>query len=447
MEARGSRQIALGMAASLFLFGIYTNVGFLSGQSTFPAVSAIPGFLLLLPFFHKQLLKPKLYIALSLPLILLALTVFSPYTYGAYIKRLVAAGQTLYSVCLGLLLYAYVSSHSREQIARFLKFAIPIYIGLLALEVLTPLKNVVIAYMDIYQFKAYDYTVANRDLGMAGGHRPKFFTSETSYVAMTLTFAIGLYAWTMKGRAKYIIALLYSAVGLIVVRSPILMAAPLLVAVDYGAQAWKDMALRRFSLVAFPLVSIVAALSFSGVLNFAQPYFEPRLRGIKSGDDYSTTYRTYGSYAAGIAVANEYPISGVGFGTQEIAAPIVQAVFVSYGVPIIAVAKDWRISLANAFAYSLIIFGYAGSLVVLFLALLWTRNVAGALDPVFLGLVLTLSLTFGAVYTPKYVCHWMIFAGVGHAVAASRRRGKVNPQRPAVVVRQQPPRPLPNVAT
>lgn len=297
MEARGSGQIALGIAASLFLFGIYTNVGFLSGQSTFPAVSAVPGLLLLIPFFYKELSKPKIFIALSLPFILLALTVFSPYTNGAYIKRLIAAGQTLFSLGLGLVLYAYVSSHSREQISHFLKFAIPIYICLLALEVLTPLKNVVIAYMDIYQFTAYDYTVANRDLGIAGGHRPKFFTSETSYVAMTLTFAIGLYTWTMKGRGKYITALLYSAAGLAIVRSPILMAAPLLVAVDYGAQAWKDMALRRFSLVTAPLVSIVVALSFSGVLNIAQPHFEARLRGIQSGKDYSTTYRTYGSYA------------------------------------------------------------------------------------------------------------------------------------------------------
>ncbi len=419
---------AQSFAAALFIFGIYTNVGIVSGQSTFPTVSALPGFILLIPFIYKQLLRPGLYAAFLLPALFMVITLFSPYTSGGYIKRLIASGQTTYSLCLGLLLYAYISSHSRDQIARFLKFAIPIYISLLALEVLTPLKNAVIGYMNVYQFTAYDYTIANRDNGIAGGHRPKLFTSETSYVAMTLTFAIGLYTWTMRGQTKYLTSIAYCIVGLAVVRSPILLAAPLLVAVDYSAQMWRDIALRRFSLVAAPIAAMIVAASFSGALNLAQPFFEARLRGIQSGQDYSTTYRTYGSYAAGIAVANEYPIAGVGIGTQDIAAPIVQAVFVSRGVPVLAVAKDWKISLANAFAYSLIIFGYAGSILIFSLALIWTRKVSGALDPVFLTLALTLSLTFGAVYTPKYICHWMIFAAVGQAVASSRRLNFLPPK-------------------
>lgn len=405
----------------LFIFGIYTNVGLMIGQATFPTISALPGFIILIPFFYQRILSPKLYAVLLLPAVFMFLTLFSPETSGGFVKRLTASGQATYSLILGILLYAYIASHSRDQIARFLKFALPIYISILALEVLTPLKGFAIEYMNVYQYTAYDYTVANRDIGIAGGHRPKFLTSETSYVAMTLTFAIGIYTWTMRGNAKYLMALIYCVVGLAVVRSPILLAAPLLVAVDYSAQFWRDMALRRISLIAAPIAVLVVAVSFSGVLNLAQPFFEARLRGIQSGQDYSTTYRTYGSYIAGIQVANKYPIGGVGIGTQDIAAPIVQSVFVSNGVPIVAVAKDWKISLANAFAYSLIIFGYAGSIIVFSLALIWTKKVSGALDPVFLTLALTLSLTYGAVYTPKYICHWMLFAAVSQVVVSSRR--------------------------
>lgn len=413
------------MAGYIFLFGLYTNIAFIAGAATFPAVSALPGFLLLLPYYTAQFTWKRLIGIFSLPIIAALFSIFVPNEAGFFEKHLIACGQFLYSLGLGLMLFFHVRSYSRDALARFLVIAIPIYMALLAVEVLTPFKSVVIAYMDVYR-GGYDYTILNRDVGIAGGHRPKFFTSETSYVSMTLTFAIGLYAWAAKGNSKYVKALGFFVAGLIIVRSPILLATPLLIAAVYMSDALNDQKLFNFTVVSAPFALVVAIGLFSLVLNVAQPLFEARLKGIQSGRDYSTTYRTYGSYAAGIAVANEYPLFGVGIGTHDTAAPIVQSVFAANGVPIAAVARDWRNSLANAFAYALIIFGYMGTIVLLGLSFWLITRLGAPLSLPFLAMFTVLALTFGAVYTPKFVCHTMLFAAfsatLSKSSSASRRQ-------------------------
>jgi hypothetical protein len=141
---------------------------------------------------------------------------------------------------------------------------------------------------------------------------------------------------------------------------------------------------------------------------------EGRWRSISSGADYSATYRTYGSYAVGISVANEHPIAGVGIGSMDLAKDTILRVQSQFRVPVAALIKEWRMSLNNAFAFTLVNFGYIGGVVIWALMFRLIRSLSGRLNLAFFGCLIVLSLTWGPIYAPKFFVFLMLFVAINH---------------------------------
>ncbi|MGA7676577.1 MAG: hypothetical protein WCA78_16210 [Rhizomicrobium sp.] len=418
----------------VFLFGIYTDIGIsVGGPSLFPMVSALPGFFLLLPIFGKKYFAPTYFFTALFPLLPLALALLGPSAPGATEKRLIAAGQLEYSLVLGMMMFWLVTSLSRERVAAILRFALPIYIALLVIEILTPLQSLMQEYLNICGQGGINYSVINRDIAIAGGYRPRFLTSETSYVAMCFTFMVGCYVWASSAATKTVTALFYTLIGTLVIRSPIVLSGLLFLTTDYSSQFIISARTRRAALWFIPTILLVGSVAIIIFIQAAAPYINARWEGIATGGDYSATYRTYGSLAAGIAVANRYPSFGLGIGTYYLALETIESVYISYGVPLTAIISDARGSLNNALAASLILFGYLGTAVMLTASGWALRKLTGRMQPQFIAMVLVLCAVDGAIYSPKFVVYLMLFAGINKVVERTLHKYKSVRDPPGIV--------------
>jgi hypothetical protein len=412
-SSRGKRKSKYNVfATSVFVLGVYTSVDISSDLGSFPMVSALPGIVLLAPIYRRQFLARAYWFSALFVLLPAVFGAFAPSFPGSEIRRLIACGQLFYSLTVGFLLFWIITESSRDRIFRFLSIAVPIYLALISLEVLTPLKDLVTAYSLVYRDVDVAQMVFERDLGIAGGYRPKFFTLETSYVAMTLAFAIGCYVWSGRTFKKYLFASLYTLAGLIAIRSPILLSGVLFMAIRLSVEVVRYKSVRQAAGSFLPFALFGGLLTIPLVYIAMEPVIEGRLTSVNEGADTSVIYRTYGALAAGVAVANAYPIAGVGIGSYDYAQPIIIEAYSNLGFSADDVIREWRSVVANAYGYILILFGYIGSAVIFSAVFYLLRLLAGPLSLSFFAMVLVLAQAYTPVYSPKFVAYVFIFAGL-----------------------------------
>lgn len=409
--------------ATLLLFaGIYTDVPFAAAGGTIPMVSALPGLFLL--GIWRQTWSGRTFFFLAAPgFAFLAMSLLAPNSAEALPLRINATAQFTLSLAIGYVAANALLKAGADRLHRALGIILPIFVGLLLLEIFTPFREVVKSYLSVYP-RNYDFLALAVREGNMGGYRPKLFTSETSYVAMSSVILLTAYVWTGRKAQRYFHALIYTLVLAAIVRSPItLLALPIILVsalTDRGAGRLNAM---HAVALGFAVIIASAALMVAG-----SEIMEARLKRISSGADYSTTYRTYGSLAVGWRVASEYPLFGIGPGSLDPARDIIVSTQASFGAPEQAILREWRVSVNNAAASSLVYFGFVGTMLVCSAIFAFvTVNVEGSRVAV-LSALLFLSATSGAIYTPKYAATFIILvalAMVREAVWISRGRSSL----------------------
>lgn len=422
-------QLYFVIASMLLFAGVYTDIGIQVGESSVvPMVSAWPG--LIMMAIYPGVVTPRLVRMVVATMVTVALLgIITPELKKYLVNRIIGIGQTGFSITAGYFAYYALMRFGRVRLHKFLTYFIPIYLFFIVLELAAPpFRSLVTSYLGLYP-RDYNFDViADRESRM-GGYRPKLFTSETSYVAMTLLLVMIGYVWSGIKPGRYLWAGVYIFAALALVRSPIIGLSLLVLFVNVFTDRTLGRNRQAYAIwMTFGLVVAGAALAL-----FGSDLIAARLEGAASGADYSTTYRTYGSLAVALAVLQKYPVFGVGVGSLMPVKEIIFKTYLKLGVPLEAVIVDWNLSINNALASFLIYFGLLGTTIAgLMFWRLFTRDVDAPRSPVVMAL-LVYSITCGAVYTPKYVIAVMVLFAV-----AKLRPSRADIQAYQVRKRRQP---------
>lgn len=422
------------IAASLLFGGVYTAIDIaLPNSGQIPMASAAPGLFVMLlrarldwAHLTKFVLIPSLVVA-GFSLVAPSLSIF-------FINRVLSVAQVAYGMLIGYVCCWSLQRIGVKRLQRILHWLVPAYLTGLALEaLLEPIQNLIREYQELVYPAAVDLgSIIGREAGM-GGYRPKFFTSETSFVAITVLLLITADLWCGKDSSRYYRALALTVVAFILVRSPIVV---LLLPIIF-ATAITDQRLRQFRGLLGMSLAAGAALAFAGAYAVIGDVVNTRISNAVSGQDYSTTFRTYGSLAVAGAVIEKYPLFGVGPGGIELAKNEVISTELALGVPENAVKNTWKTSIANAPAAILIYFGMIG-----FIFLNWVvffaihREIARPQLPVFVA-ILIWGLCYAAIYSPKFIITTLVIFGIAKVrdqlkatPAYARRRPGLQSTRP-----------------
>ena len=415
-------------ATLLFFAGVYVDIPIrLSETAAFPMVSALPGLALLL--FHPGVVTGRTVRFVLLPsLFVLVMGVLAPNPLYYAIVRLIGAGQTGFSALMGFVAAWVLARCGRNRLHKFLAIALPVFLVLIFVEVILPQAHtLMLGYLKIYGYDLDLDALANRE-DTLGGYRPKLFTSEPSYVATSAMLMVIGYVWTGNDFRRYLVALMFTVLAAIIIRSPIILLAipPIVLAV------YTDRALGRFRSVSSFWVTLGIFGALSLIVVVGAGVIASRFNAALSGDDYSTTYRTYGAIAVAIAVLQRYPLFGIGAGSIALVKNTIISTYLSFGVPLEATETEWHQSINNAYAAVPMYFGAVGTgIVLLALWRLFRSDVAKPRLPVVLAF-LGYCITYGGIYTPKFVITMAVMLTV------AKMRPAAMPERFANMARRRP---------
>ncbi|MGG2003704.1 O-antigen ligase family protein [Novosphingobium resinovorum] len=398
------------VATAILFLGIYTAIDVvLPSGGTLPMISAAPGVLLM--FLQPRFFSKRLIQFITIPIGVVALfCLLSPSLSTMLINRLNSLAQIGYGLLISFSASWALLRIGRERLWGVLSIVIPIYLCLLSFEVLSPaMQGIVRGYQEVVYPTNQDVgMLINREMGM-GGYRPKFFTSETSFVAMSLFVIITGYIWSGRTLVRYLLAVGYTFAGFLIVRSPIII---FLIPVIF-ITAITDPIYRKYRTVIGVMVGIVLVCATSIIMLTRGDIVNARLQNATSGQDFSTTFRTYGSMAVAVEVLKKYPLFGVGPGGLDLAKKEIISTELRLGVPPEAVEKDWRISIANAPSYLAISFGLAGFIIGNFIIYRFvSSSVQSPILPVITA-ILVWGMAYGAVYTPKFLVTLIVIVTLG----------------------------------
>lgn len=393
-----------------FIIAVYVNVP--TSRDGVPMISAFPFAVIGGVMFLDRTLSQE-----AIGAVLLALGVFvcslMATDFWTYLDvRALAFGQYIYSTLIGLTLYWTVKSFSAKEVARFSEVAIIIMLCGAVLEITTPLSSAIDSVMNpLFGLDKYADIIRNRDLSIGFGlRRPKFFSSETSYFAMALCFLICTYAYLSPQKGATIRAGVYAVLGLLVARSPILIFAS--VFIGLGQFLGGGGSGRRTNVDRMALGLVIAVPMLLGGYFLLTELFEARLAQVTSGADYSSIYRTYGSWYAALAVLSEYPFFGVGIGSINAAYRPLTQTYLSLGIPAFSVMYEWRFQVQNLLAALMIYLGSLGTIFYLGYLYFYTRTIVGQIGWQSWALFLILSATASAFYSPRYITYYFLILSI-----------------------------------
>lgn len=314
----------------LFLCGLYTGIFFYFTDRLF-----IPFIIcgLSAPYFLLKNFHSIRFSYLSPLIFLYVITgvgmVFAPEAFDQFSERFKGIIQLIYSSSVALLFFINMRKWDPKLVSKlFIGFALFILIGA-TLEVYTPFKYLSDDFRH-WIFRRGVYEADWRDLYIYGQIRPKLFTSEPSHVAKF--YILSLFVWfaLSKNAWRYMAYIFLAVVGLIVIRSPIIiLSIPLALAVEIflrksinlGSIVTKEKPVIQgtlFALIIISLLFLAAALS---------TILAQRTRIVIAGTDGSFAGRITGPALITLNTVKEYPIWGAGITGKE---AISDVIFDSY---------------------------------------------------------------------------------------------------------------------
>ncbi|MFG1346774.1 hypothetical protein V5F59_17935 [Xanthobacter autotrophicus DSM 431] len=396
--------------AILFIIAVYVNIP--TSRDGVPMISAFPFALIAGLMFLPKVFSAEARGALLLGLGIYGISLLAPDLTTYFVPRSLAFGQYIYSIAIGLTLYWTVLSFSPAQAARFSEIAIIVLLAGGVIEIFTALSSVLDNVMNpLFGLDEYTQIIQNRDAAIGLGlRRPKFFSSETSYFAMALSFLICTYASLSVRKGSLTRALGYSIVALVVTRSPILVFAFAFVSATI---VLGDGPKGRGANLDRLLLGVVIAIPVATVAYVVlSELFQARIQQVSSGADYSSTYRTYGSVYAALAVLSESPFFGIGIGSINAAFRPLTQTYLSLGIPASSVLHEWRFQIQNLPSALLIYLGALGTMFYLGFLYFYARSLIGKLKWQTWALFILLSATASAFYSPRYITFFFLILAI-----------------------------------
>lgn len=375
-------------------------------------ISAFPFAVVGLILFIKKLSSIEFLGAIGVALFSYFTSIAATDALEYFPARSLAFGQYTYSIVIAISLYWTVTQFSASAVAKFLSVSLTIMVVMMCIEIFTPFSRFLDSVMNpLYGLTDFSDIIRNRDLSIGGGlRRPKLFTSETSYLALSYTLMVCAYAQISKRPGSSTRALVLAVVGLILIRSPIVAFAAVFVGCIIYSGRGKPGGLtpteRRLLMTAFAAPAAVGAAFLVAQL------FTARFQQITSGADYSVIYRTYGSLLAAFATVREHPLVGVGIGSIDAAYEPLTQTYLSLGVPASSVFYEWRFQVQNLPSALLIYLGLGGGTIYLLLMHRYARSLIGRLDWKIWSLLILQAATISAFYSPRFNVYFFLILAI-----------------------------------
>ena len=418
----------------LFLAGIYAELAFyLSPTVPVPNyLAGIAGLALLVR--HPDWIEEKQLIALTVVILLLAISIFCAADITFFKKRLTGFIQMSYSLVLGYAFFITIIRYDRERLARFfLGFCLFILIGT-ALEDYTGFRQVSDAFREhFYAFGVY--AADARDELLYGRIRPKLFTSEPS--AVSFAFALFSLCWYLlsTSRWKFGAHLLLIAAGYFFMRGPTLLLGLVLVGPCEVMQTFARSPHSKSGLVRIAAISALSVLLLAVAGIVATSLYAARYDEILRGADASFFYREIGPALAAFDSMRTHPLAGVGLTGEDVFGQRLIMIFArSPGFDPAWPMDGNSKSLNNYFWLHWTYFGIGWGLVILF-AISWYLKRLGTHNVVLCWIVwATFGQASGAYVSPKPWAVLMLIC----AATTLRYRQVSTPRVPAREIRREP---------
>jgi len=310
----------------LFLSGLYTGIFLYISDNLF-----IPYFICGLSaiyFIIKNAQSISAYY--FIPIIVLYLItaagmVFAPAPLVYFLERFKGLVQIMYSSSIGLLFFIHMRRWNNSAIARlFMGFLILIAAGA-TLEVFTKFKYLSDEFRHMV-FRWGFYEADLRDLYTYGQIRPKLFTSEPSHVAKF--YILSLFVWfaLSESKKRYSGYLFFISVGLILIRSPIIiLSIPLALTVEifFRNRSGLNNILNKYSPLNRGNILILTIISILFLSIGLNTILSGRIQKMIIGPDESFALRIVGPALIAIDTIKEYPLWGTGITGKEAASEII----------------------------------------------------------------------------------------------------------------------------
>jgi hypothetical protein len=236
------------------------------------------------------------------------------------------------SLVAGLGLFAELRTWSGRALESVLALTVLIVLTLACLEAFTPFSQVSNAAREILYAAdgQFLYSSDERDMFLHGTVRPKVFTQEPSHPAKYLAVAIAAWFLVSKRRHRLLVSTALFALGAYVLRSPSLVAGPILVIYFTAFGADGESNHRRAA-------SRLCAIALCAIAFFTLPTWVGLFPGERSMEiaqdlDASTIIRLLGPLEIASEIVKEQPLFGVGIGGKEYAWETMLSVYAMYPV-------------------------------------------------------------------------------------------------------------------
>jgi len=304
----------------LLFIGVYVGVAFPEGGAfKIPvAVGGLAGILLLCLNYDRVRIQHLYWILAMLTFCLISI-VLRAYTLPEmsiqkHLTNHVLSWAVLaYAIFIGYMAYLEMVEWDRNQVARMFHVLVVILLVGTALEVFVPpFKELSDVFREsVFERGVYDADL--RDVVVYGGIRPKLFTKEPSHLATYFTLFTVAWLFATNNKNKYLLFFCYVFIGLFLIRSPVILMAPVFGLAQFLVRSEEGSPHRKIVFLVF-LLLIFTPLT----LLFMDVALGERINRIAEGRDVSFIIRFLAPWRVMLNVLDDYPILGLGFGAKEI---------------------------------------------------------------------------------------------------------------------------------
>lgn len=299
----------------LFTFGLLTELRIFSGdQVLIPVfISFIIGFFFILKhlpkFFHYDL-RYFYYVVLFF----LISIFFGPDKLDSLFlkERFLGFVQIFTSLVISIAIYFELKRFELKKLSSFFFYLFLFILFGSLIEVISPLKYIIDAFMSPLFPEGNYYFDVQRDINLYSYYRPKFFTSEPSHLGKFISMVIFMWRLSTNHSKKNILFVLFLTISFFVIRSPlILFMFPVFFLI---LLLLENNYYHKLNLENFILSLLIFLIALIGSINLLQERFE----SISSGTDRSLNQRLIIPLFVTSEVLAEYPTFGVGIAGKEV---------------------------------------------------------------------------------------------------------------------------------
>ena len=304
------------------------------------------------------------------------------------------------SILTGFCLYFELRRWPKSLLARWAGVgAMILLVGALLEVLLEPVR----AVSDVYRYLnfRFPYDADLRDIYYHHGIRPKFFSSEPSYLSKNFAFLLICWLYSSKQRHRLMLFTLVSAAGFGIMRSPVLFIMPIAVFIHLFFNPESRVS-DRFKISRRVLIVGIASIFTTVFFGWiAWDSIGPRISLYAIGGDTSASVRLKISFAVVPKLLVFNPLTGIGVGgTEAFAYDVISESYAGVWKGIIQQKSNQGMLehlVQNCPANFISSFGLLGSAAGIFMLLRMQRTFASERGILFWPVFLAFSLTEGAL--------------------------------------------------